>query len=227
MMPPLLVDTGEKAGHVDKGDQRDVERITGPNEAGGLLRRLDIEHTGQHHRLVAHHADSTAVEASKATHDALAPRGVVLHEVAVVDDVADHGLHVVGDVGAVGQDRVEFGTRAIGVVARFGLWRDLEVVGRQEGQQILDLIEDFFLAVGDIGGHARLELCEPAPPSSSRVTSSPVTVFTTSGPVMNMCDFSRTMKMKSVIAGLYTAPPAHGPRITEICGMTPDACTLR
>ena len=42
----------------------------------------------------------------------------------------------------------------------------------------------------------------PAPPSSSRVTSSPVTVFTTSGPVMNMCELSRTMKMKSVIAGL-------------------------
>ena len=40
-----------------------------------------------------------------------------------------------------------------------------------------------------------------APPSSSSVTSSPVTVFTTSGPVMNMCDASRTMKMKSVIAG--------------------------
>ena len=152
----LLVDTGEKAGHVDKGDQRDVERIAGPNEAGGLLRRLDVEHTGQHHRLVAHYADGTAVEASKATHDALAPRGVVLHEVAVVDDVADHGLHVVGDVGAVRQDCVEFGAQAIGVVARFELWRDFEVVGRQEGQQVLDLIEDFFLAVGDIGGHARL-----------------------------------------------------------------------
>jgi hypothetical protein len=41
-----------------------------------------------------------------------------------------------------------------------------------------------------------------APPSSSRVTSSPVTVFTTSGPVMNMCELSRTMKMKSVMAGL-------------------------
>ena len=27
-----------------------------------------------------------------------------------------------------------------------------------------------------------------APPSSSSVTSSPVTVFTTSGPVMNMCE---------------------------------------
>ena len=40
-----------------------------------------------------------------------------------------------------------------------------------------------------------------APPSSSSVTSSPVTVFTTSGPVMNMWLDSRTMKMKSVMAG--------------------------
>ena len=35
------------------------------------------------------------------------------------------------------------------------------------------------------------------------------------------------MKMKSVMAGLYTAPPAHGPMITLIWGVTPDACTLR
>ena len=66
-----------------------------------------------------------------------------------------------------------------------------------------------------------------APPSSSCVTSSPVTAFTTSGPVMNMWDVPRTMKMKSVMAGEYTAPPAQGPRITLIWGMTPDALTLR
>ena len=72
-----------------------------------------------------------------------------------------------------------------------------------------------------------LEACDVAPPNSSSVTSSPVTVFTTSGPVMNMWLVSRTMKMKSVMAGLYTAPPAHGPRITEICGTTPDESTLR
>ena len=59
------------------------------------------------------------------------------------------------------------------------------------------------------------------------MTSSPVAAFTTSGPVMNMCDVPFTMKMKSVIAGEYTAPPAHGPSTTLICGMTPDACTLR
>ena len=40
-----------------------------------------------------------------------------------------------------------------------------------------------------------------APPSSSKVTSSPVTVFTTSGPVMNMYEVSFTIRTKSVIAG--------------------------
>jgi len=35
------------------------------------------------------------------------------------------------------------------------------------------------------------------------------------------------MKMKSVIAGEYTAPPAQGPMISEICGITPLAMTLR
>ena len=45
------------------------------------------------------------------------------------------------------------------------------------------------------------ELWVIAPPSSSNSTSSPVTVLITSGPVMNMCEVSLTMKMKSVIAG--------------------------
>ena len=35
------------------------------------------------------------------------------------------------------------------------------------------------------------------------------------------------MKTKSVIAGEYTAPPAHGPMTSEICGITPEHCTLR
>ena len=69
--------------------------------------------------------------------------------------------------------------------------------------------------------------CVSAPPSCSIVTSSCVTVFTTFGPVTNMNDVPRTMNVKSVIAGEYTAPPAHGPRIAEICGTTPDARVLR
>src|SRR5436309_701620 len=41
--------------------------------------------------------------------------------------------------------------------------------------------------------------CVVAPPSSSNVTSSPVTALMTSGPVMNMFDVPFTMKMKSVM----------------------------
>jgi hypothetical protein len=42
-----------------------------------------------------------------------------------------------------------------------------------------------------------------------------------------MYDVLSTINMKSVIAGEYTAPPAHGPRIAEICGTTPLAIVLR
>ena len=38
---------------------------------------------------------------------------------------------------------------------------------------------------------------------------------------MNMYEVLFTITMKSVIAGEYTAPPAHGPMIAEICGITP------
>ncbi len=44
---------------------------------------------------------------------------------------------------------------------------------------------------------------------------------------MNMCEVSSTIITKSVMAGEYTAPPAHGPITSEICGITPEACTLR
>ena len=43
---------------------------------------------------------------------------------------------------------------------------------------------------------------------------------------MNIWDVFSTINTKSVIAGEYTAPPAHGPMITDNWGITPDAWTL-
>ena len=54
-----------------------------------------------------------------------------------------------------------------------------------------------------------------APPSSSAVTSSFVTVLTTFGPVTNIYEVFFVMKIKSVNAGEYTAPPAQGPNMAE------------
>src|SRR5215211_5043144 len=61
-----------------------------------------------------------------------------------------------------------------------------------------------------------LVLCVIAPPSSSFVTSSCVTVLITSGPVINIYDVFLTITLKSVIAGEYTAPPAQGPSMQLI-----------
>ena len=43
---------------------------------------------------------------------------------------------------------------------------------------------------------------------------------------MNIWPVFSTMKMKSVNAGLYTAPPAQGPMMTLIWGITPEAMVL-
>lgn len=69
-------------------------------------------------------------------------------------------------------------------------------------------------------------VCTSAPPRVCALTCSPVTALMTSGPVRNMVA-SPAMMMKSVSAGEYTAPPAQGPRMSESCGITPEAMTLR
>jgi hypothetical protein len=70
-----------------------------------------------------------------------------------------------------------------------------------------------------------LSMCVSGPPSWSAVTSSPVTCLMTCGPVMNICAW-RVWMMKSVSAGLYAAPPAQGPQMSETCGTAPDSMTL-
>ena len=53
-----------------------------------------------------------------------------------------------------------------------------------------------------------------------------ITDLTTFGPVMNIWLIESTAKIKSVSPGEYTAPPAQGPAIIEICGTAPDARTF-
>ncbi len=64
-----------------------------------------------------------------------------------------------------------------------------------------------------------------APPSASWVTFSPVTCSMTFGPVMNMWAL-RVWMTKSVSAGEYAAPPAHGPQMIETCGTAPESLTF-
>ena len=129
----LLVGAGHEPGHVDEGDQRDVEGVAGAHEAGRLLRRVDVEHAGQDRRLVAHDADDPAVDAGEAAGDRHGPVGVDLEVVAVVDHRGDDLLHVVGLVGR-GRHQVDQLGRARGRGRRpcTDRRRLLQVVGGEE-----------------------------------------------------------------------------------------------
>ena len=70
-----------------------------------------------------------------------------------------------------------------------------------------------------------LRECTRGPPSPCVSTSSPVTSFTTPGPVRNMLDAS-VITTKSFSAGEYAPPPAATPAITAIWGTRPDRATV-
>ena len=73
-----------------------------------------VEHAGQHHRLVGDDADGAALHAAEAGDDVLGEGFLDLEEVALVDDLQDQLLDVVGLVGVVGDQRVERGLDAVG-----------------------------------------------------------------------------------------------------------------
>jgi hypothetical protein len=100
MMPPYSWSV--PGGHVDERQERDVERVARAYEASGLLRRIDVEASGEHLRLVADDADDVAVDAREPGDDVHRPQGEGLEELAVVDDLGHDLLHVVGTVRRIG-----------------------------------------------------------------------------------------------------------------------------
>ena len=181
------VRTRQEARHVHERHERDVERVTRAHEARGLHRRVDVEHAGERARLVADDADEVAAEPSEAADDVLGVALVHLEEVAVVDDELDHAL----DVVRLGRDRRGRACRAPASSrsrrsdgSRTAAARGCSAGGRRAGSArprgMPPRRAQMKCATPDFAA------CVAAPPSSSNVTSSPVTVFTTSGPVMNM-----------------------------------------
>ena len=59
------------------------------------------------------------------------------------------------------------------------------------------------------------------PPSSSWVTSSPVTALARCGPASAIEPRPFTIGTKSASPGMYAVPAAHGPISAATCGMTP------
>jgi hypothetical protein len=143
-------------------------------------------HAGQHHRLVGDDADGGAFHADEAAQDVLGVVFLDLEEVALVGHLGISSLHVVGLVRIGRDQRVERFLDALAIVA-VGTFGGFFAVGqRQEVDQAAHLSS----ASTSFSKARRRPRTFPvwveAPPSSSAVTISLVTVFTTSGPVTNM-----------------------------------------
>ncbi len=135
----LLFGAGHKAGDIDEGDDRDVEGVAEPHEAGSLAGRVDVEHAGQNLRLVGHEADALAVHPPKADDDVLGPIRRNLEEVSLVNDFEDQLLHVVGLVGVGRHQGVERLLGAVGVIETLAVRRLFAVRLGQEVDQPADL----------------------------------------------------------------------------------------
>ncbi|VTR68662.1 conserved hypothetical protein [Desulfosarcina cetonica] len=151
---PFLLAAGQVAGNVGNGQQRDVEGIAEPNEARGLVRGVDVQATGHDHGLVGDNAHATSVEAGKGGQDVGGEILVGFEVLAIVNDGFDDIPYVVGLVGAVRNDVVEGVLDAHGVVARVHHRRLFHVVGRQVGEQALDLLDGVFVVFAGELSHA-------------------------------------------------------------------------
>ena len=183
----LLVHARQEPGHVDEGDERDVEGVAGPHEPGRLDRRLDVERAREDRRLLGHDPDAPTAEAGEADEDVGGPAGLDLEEVAVVDDARDDVVHVVRLRRVVGHDVVERCVAPVDGILRRQRRRIAEVVLGQEREQAPNVVQGGRPRRAPRGARRRTSSCgSSAPPRYSESTSSWVTVFTTFGPVTNM-----------------------------------------
>ena len=72
----FLVGAGQEARHVDERDDRDVEGVAEAHEARRLAAGVEVEHAGEHHRLVGDEADGAAGDAAEAGDDVARERAL-------------------------------------------------------------------------------------------------------------------------------------------------------
>ena len=137
----FLVGPGHEARDVDERYDRDIETVARPDKARPLFGRVDIEDPGQHLRLVGHHPDHPAANATEAANKVRGPEVVVLEEVAPVQDGPDQVLHIVGLVRGSRDQVSQFRRQLHGVDAIVGQRGLFQVVGGEISEQLAHPVE--------------------------------------------------------------------------------------
>ncbi len=188
MTPPYSCAVArQEARHVDEGQDRDLEGIAEAHEARGLAAGVDVEAARQHHRLVGHHADRLALDADEAGDDVgrRNPSGSRRNRPRPRPSGSAPSCRRAGSgcrgSACRGWARSGPGRRRTGRTGAFSrLFSGRKSIRRRVSASASTSFSKAPSATED------LRVWVEAPPSSSAVTTSFVTVFTTSGPVTNM-----------------------------------------
>ena len=102
----LLLRAGQEAGHVLEDDQRDIEGVAEPDEAGALDGGVDVEHSGEMHRLIRDDPHGPPRQPDEADQEIPGKRCMHLEELAGVRDSSNELRHVIRLVGLFGNEAV-------------------------------------------------------------------------------------------------------------------------
>ncbi len=109
----LLLRAGQKAGHVFKRHQWNVEAIAEADETRSFYRGINVERAREHCRLIGHDPNRLAVQTRESDDDVFRVVFVDFKKVSVIDDRMNHVFHVIGHVRLIGDQRIEFLVNAI------------------------------------------------------------------------------------------------------------------
>ncbi len=148
----LLRHTRQEARHIDQRQDRNFKRIAKPNKTRRLTRGFDIEHTGQHHRLVCDHTDRAAFDTNETGNDILSKFFLNFVEITLVGELEDQLFHIIGRVCILWHQCIERWLNAVRLIKEGAHGRFFTVVGGQEIDQAADLGQRFDIVLeGGIG----------------------------------------------------------------------------
>ena len=133
---------GRKPGHVDERDERDVERVAGADEAPGLDRGVDVEHAGERRAAGCRPRRPSARRAARSPQTMFsANRSCTSRNSPSSTTWRMTSLMSYGFVGSSGIRVSSSGDLAVARVGRLRERRPVEVVLRQEREQVARVLE--------------------------------------------------------------------------------------
>mmetsp|Transcript_13921 Transcript_13921/g.34995 ORF Transcript_13921/g.34995 Transcript_13921/m.34995 type:complete len:369 (+) Transcript_13921:383-1489(+) len=100
----FLFRPGQKPGNIHKGHQRYIESIAEADKSRGFVAGINVEATCQSQRVVGDHPNRVTLHPRKSRHNVLRHFRHDFKNVAVIHNLSNNILHVVGCVGVVGHE---------------------------------------------------------------------------------------------------------------------------